>query len=119
VRRRLDKPRATVDRQLQALQFLKLLTCEEEEAFHQGKTVTHWCYQLAAGIDPSVLVCTHVPDLSAQAQSHTERESRPQHTCIYLLTFLATLPPSAGGTTPAHPANARLIRDARCLMVQA
>jgi hypothetical protein len=48
VRKRLKKPRSTVDRQLQALHIL-----EVEGAF--GKKQTHWYYTLADGISPTVL----------------------------------------------------------------
>jgi hypothetical protein len=57
VRRRLDKPRSTVDRQLQSLHMLGLLTCAEVAApFGQGKVGgTRWQYSLASGVDPGVL----------------------------------------------------------------
>jgi hypothetical protein len=61
VRRRLGKPRATVDRQLQALQMLRVLVCDEEETEQFGKPVTIWRYRLASGIDPDVLT---VPEKS-------------------------------------------------------
>jgi hypothetical protein len=51
VRRRVDHPRMTVDRQLQSLHALRLLT--------QGESVTplgtKWVYSLASGINPVVL----------------------------------------------------------------
>ena len=62
VRRRLAKPRATLDRQLQALHMLSVLSCEEEEATHRGHDVTLWRYRLAHGIDPNVLDPESVPD---------------------------------------------------------
>jgi len=37
VRKRLSKPRATVDRNLQGLHMLGLLICEEEEGMSAGK----------------------------------------------------------------------------------
>src|SRR5439155_12428963 len=63
VRQRLGKPRATVDRQLQALQMLNVLVCVEEETFHAGKPATLWRYRLAEGINPDVLNPDSVPDL--------------------------------------------------------
>ena len=51
----LSKPRATVDRQLQALHMLGVLVCDEEEGWHQGKPVSRWHYRLARGISPGVL----------------------------------------------------------------
>jgi len=65
VRQRIGKPRNTVDRQLQGLHMLGMLTCEEEP----GATGTLWRYSLAYGIDPDVLA--HVPDLSP----HNTRDS--------------------------------------------
>lgn len=64
VRQRLEKPRATVDRQLQALHMLGVLTCVEEEDVYQGKAVTRWRYRLATGINPSVLDSDHCPEMS-------------------------------------------------------
>jgi hypothetical protein len=75
VRQRLGKPRATVDRQLQALQMLGVLVCDEHEDLYQGRPVTRWSYRLASGIDPTVLVLDdHVPDLSPHAHSHNKKE---------------------------------------------
>jgi hypothetical protein len=51
VRRRLGKPRATVDRQLQALHILDVVSLDELEYFNS----THWHYTLIDGIDPAVL----------------------------------------------------------------
>ena len=51
--KRVDKPRSTVDRQLQALHLLGLLTVDEEvnvAAFSQRETTT-WRYTLADGIN--------------------------------------------------------------------
>jgi DNA-binding IclR family transcriptional regulator len=61
VRRRLQRPRATADRALQALHVLGLLTCdEEEEERSDGKRyIRH--YSLAQSISVSAL---SVPDLS-------------------------------------------------------
>ena len=53
VRKGIDKPRTTVDRQLQALHMLGLLVCAEEETM-SGKT--EWRYTLRDGIDPDVLI---------------------------------------------------------------
>jgi hypothetical protein len=82
VRSRLGKPRATVDRQLQALHILNVLTCDEVETFHSGKPATLWRYQLATGINPDVLDPDSVPDLLVDAHFNTERgnerESPPE-----------------------------------------
>ena len=55
VRKRVGKPRATVDRQLQALHMLGVLDCDEEEIEWAGKAATRWRYSLADGIDPDAL----------------------------------------------------------------
>src|SRR5687768_5925517 len=65
IRKRLGKPRATVDRQLQALHMLGVLTCDEEDGEHRGRQVTLWRYQLADGITPEALDPNSVPDLLA------------------------------------------------------
>jgi hypothetical protein len=67
VRKRLDKPRSTVDRQLQALHMLGVLVCDEDEQEWRQRTV--WRYRLAAGIDPAALL---VPEMSVQAHAHIE-----------------------------------------------
>jgi hypothetical protein len=56
VRRRIDKPRSTVDRQLQALHMLGVLDVDEvDELTLDGKSVTRWVYRLADGMDPDAL----------------------------------------------------------------
>ncbi len=69
VRRRLDKPRATVDRQLQALHTLGVLTVEETQRNDGGKW---WRYSLAEGIDPD---CLLVPDLSPHREKREEERA--------------------------------------------
>lgn len=64
IRKRIDKPRNTVDRQLQALHMLGVLTVNEEETTIAGRDVIRWHYSLADGIDPSALTLETVPDLS-------------------------------------------------------
>jgi Domain of unknown function (DUF3854) len=58
VRRRLGKPRNTVDRQLQALHMLGVLTCEEVEV---SSDRSRRYYTLAESIDPTALL---VPEMS-------------------------------------------------------
>jgi len=56
-RRDLDKPRATVDRALQTLHALGLVTISEVSGTtKEGKETHFWRYSLADGIDPSALV---------------------------------------------------------------
>jgi hypothetical protein len=62
VRKRLGKPRATVDRQLQALHSLNVVTLAEVSGEHR----TSWHYTLAGSIKPKALL---VPDLSIKHTS--------------------------------------------------
>jgi hypothetical protein len=55
IRRRLQRPRATADRGLQALHYLRLLICREEEEDRPGKKVLARYYSLADGVNPGVL----------------------------------------------------------------
>jgi len=58
VQRRLGKPRATIDRQLQALHTLEVVTLDEVDVPtgpFGGKPQTLWYYTLSDDIDPSVL----------------------------------------------------------------
>jgi predicted transcriptional regulator len=60
VRRRIGKPRATVDRQLQALHMLGVAEVDEYE--YGGKT--RWLYSLSKDISPQVIDPQSFPDLS-------------------------------------------------------
>jgi hypothetical protein len=101
VRRRLKKPRATVDRQLQALHILGVAVHNEIEtsgAF--GKTQTPWYYTLADGIDPNVLdPDTVTRNITTHTQTHREecsdsdKETDRTHTDI-----------SGNGATQGHQA---------------
>jgi hypothetical protein len=66
VRRRLNKPRNTIDRQLQALHMLGVLTVEEAEDGRRGST---WYYRVASTINPEAL---NVPDLLPPIKSKRE-----------------------------------------------
>jgi hypothetical protein len=64
VRRRLAKPRATLDRQLQALHGLGIVELDEENYLgEKGKWQTYWRYTLAEGIEPTELDPDTVTDL--------------------------------------------------------
>lgn len=52
VRKRLGKPRTTIDRELQALMMLEVVDCEEEEG---PKSLSTWFYSLRDEIDPCVI----------------------------------------------------------------
>jgi hypothetical protein len=79
VRRRLEKPRTTVDRQLQSLHMLGILRCSEEETSHFGRPVTLWRYRLAEGIRPDVLDPSCTPEMSPYTgkgvQERVERDT--------------------------------------------
>ncbi|WP_245551009.1 hypothetical protein [Nocardia paucivorans] len=55
VRKRLGKPRTTVDRQLQALHILGVVVVDEVPTARAGKETSDWHYSLASGIDPATL----------------------------------------------------------------
>jgi hypothetical protein len=67
VRQRLDKPRATIDRQMQALHTLGVLTLDEVK----GDMRTRWYYSLKAGVDPAGLL---VPDSSPHREKEKKRD---------------------------------------------
>lgn len=71
----IDKPRATVDRQLQALHMLGVLECDEEDTEWAGRPATRWHYRLADGITPDALDTKSVPDLSVPTPTPLVRES--------------------------------------------
>ena len=81
VRRRLGKPRTTIARQLQALQMLGLVRCDEEERENFGRAVTLWRYHLARETDLDLLDPTTVPEMSSHALLHSE-ERLHAHTDI-------------------------------------
>ncbi|WP_324667190.1 Helix-turn-Helix domain-containing protein [Mycobacterium canetti] len=66
VRRRLDRPRATVDRQLQALHMLGVVTVEEVTYGTEGRV--RWSYSLAEGVDPECLMTP--PESCPEMSSH-------------------------------------------------
>lgn len=74
VRRRINKPRATVDRQLQSLHMLGVLRCDEED---RGKR-TVWHYTVEDGIDALAIdPRTILPEMSEQGgKGGDERESK-------------------------------------------
>ena len=57
VRKGIDKPHATVDRQLQALHMLGAVGCEEEVVV---KDKSRWRYSLCEGIDPTALLIPEI-----------------------------------------------------------
>jgi hypothetical protein len=77
VRKRLNKPRATVDRKLQALHMLGVLdVAESTEMTRDGKQVSRWYYTIADGIDPTAIDPTKLPDLSVSTPNPMEERDR-------------------------------------------
>jgi hypothetical protein len=72
IRRRLNIPRATVDRQCQALHLLGVLDCDEVEYGNDGKV--RWHYSLASGIDPTALRTS--PEMATPPYRPTHREAK-------------------------------------------
>jgi hypothetical protein len=80
VRKRLAKPRATADRQLQALHMLGVVEVDEVETEWAGKPATRWSYRLAREIDPRVLDSESVPDLALPPHKTQRREAHALRT---------------------------------------
>ena len=97
VRKRLGKPRSTVDRQLQALHMLGVVQVEETVG-PTGRTV--WRYCLTEGIDPDVLNAEkvhlsrkEVPEKLVDAPRPPKRESGTQESAL-------RIPTNNSGTSP-------------------
>ncbi|WP_242453385.1 ArsR family transcriptional regulator [Mycolicibacterium sp. P9-64] len=97
IRKRLGKPRATVDRQLQALHMLGVLDCDERDEHWVGKDVTRWYYQLADGIAPTALDPESVPDLALPTPRPHRSEAGEQRTGPEDQASLH-IPPAVSGT---------------------
>jgi hypothetical protein len=76
VRKRINKPRATVDRQLQALHMLEVLDVDEIEDTIAGKPYQRWYYSLADGMEPEALSPKPLPDLSVSTPSPKGKEDQ-------------------------------------------
>ncbi|SRX81554.1 DUF3854 domain-containing protein [Mycolicibacterium parafortuitum] len=106
IRKRLGKPRATVDRQLQALHMLEVLDCDEQETVWGGKDVTRWYYRLADGIEPTALDPKSVPDLAVPTPRPHEREGQNGEAL--------RAPPAKSGTGPSAPKPPIVTGPGRC-----
>jgi hypothetical protein len=73
VRRRVNKPWHTVDRQLQALHMLGVLEVDEAP---YGNEKTRWYYSLAPNIDPKALDPKSLPEKSVGAPGPQEERDR-------------------------------------------
>lgn len=72
VRKRLDQPRSTVDRQLQALHMLGVATVDEEE---YSPDKVRWLYSLSEHITPTALNPKSSPDLAVPTPSPLRGEA--------------------------------------------
>jgi hypothetical protein len=86
-RRRIDKPRNTVDRQCQALHMLGVLTCDEVIYGEQGRV--RWHYSLADGIEPHTL--KSVPDKSVHTPKPLEESASEGNAPIGVTDKVGTL----------------------------
>jgi hypothetical protein len=82
IRRRIDKPRTTVDRQCQALHMLGVLTVDEVAYGDQGRV--RWHYSLVDHIDPEALNVPHIcereaPEPQKESTESTETPVPPFH----------------------------------------
>lgn len=115
VRKRLDRPRTTVDRQLQALHMLGVLTVDEVAYDDNGRS--RWFYDIAAGIDPEVLTPPEVdtedessPEMSLTTPNPHEREVS-ESDCQ---TAASQLPTDKTGALPAREATHDAYRNGLC-----
>jgi hypothetical protein len=104
IRRRLDKPRATIDRQCQALHMLGVLTCDEVEYGEQGRT--RWHYSLAGGINPDTLKSS--PDLSVVPPSPQGRRARAVDAHYRATDISGEVPPQVSDVPPCYSCAAPL-----------
>ena len=96
VRKGIDKPRATVDRQLQALHILGVAAVDECEYGADSKT--KWYYSLAdridpSAIDPSAIGSKGVPEKSVHTPSPSEEgleEQSEEHSPEIVTDFSGT-----------------------------
>jgi hypothetical protein len=106
VRRRTNQPRNTVDRQLQALHCLGVLTCDEvDRATGPG---SWWYYSLADDIDPN---CLAVPEMSLHTPNPT-RESVHNYDAVTPSPGVSTdISGTANGQPPSAATSERIRRN--------
>jgi hypothetical protein len=83
VRKRLDKPWSTVDRQLQALHILGVLTCHELD--DPGKQRAIWTYHVADHIEPEAV---RLPEVSPE-KSHITTDTNKEEKLISTVTDIS------------------------------
>jgi len=106
VRKRLGKPRATIDRQLQALHMLEVLTVDELDERWAGRSTTVWRYRIADGIDPTALdpesLPVPLPDSAAHAHKHTEKRAETDPDAPPHVLGAAESGTASGGISLSH-----------------
>ena len=123
IRRRLQKPRATVDRTLQALHMLGLMVCRESEIERAGRIVQERHYSLAEGVTLSPLA---IPDLSVppyDSSTHIltdksgtgETQGSPVTVLDRPPEPAARRPPTKIATRPRQPGAPWLVNGARVI----
>jgi hypothetical protein len=87
VRRRINKPWTTVDRQLQALHMLGVLDVVEDSYGEKNR----WYYSLAADVDPTALDPNSSPEMSVDTPNALEkREGSETDSCaVHLPTDIS------------------------------
>jgi hypothetical protein len=95
VRKRLAKPRATIDRQLQALHILNVLDVDEEPIMHGDTERTIWRYTVSPSIDPRAIQPNCVPEMLVSPHKDTKEESKSDHEPV--------IPPSNISGTQSPP----------------
>ncbi|OBA83692.1 hypothetical protein A9W99_07485 [Mycobacterium sp. 1164966.3] len=118
VRRALQKPHNTIDRELQAMQLLGVVTCAEEQRYNDfgAEAKPKWRWSLAPGLNPGVLV---MPEVFPNSATPTYKEKAPSADVLNLPYTRATefgndsgvaaqeqTPPDSSnntsGTSPSH-----------------
>lgn len=95
VRKGIDKPRNTVDRELQALHMLGLVTVNEVEREQRSR----WYYRLAEGVRPRIL------RPGQRTDEHDDARLVPEK--LPLEPWAETLKFITGKVTPQHPTQER------------
>lgn len=110
VRKRLGMPRATVDRQLQALHMLGVLEVDEQEGEHRGQAVTRWRYTLSGAVDPAALDVSRFSarNVSTHPNPSIERDDTaiPPHAGVDISGTGSRPLPEAPAPVPVPPSGA-------------
>jgi hypothetical protein len=114
VRKRLNKPRATVDRELQALHMLGVLDCDEREEVTKrtGNEVTRWHYSLTDGIESTAINPAKLPIKSVPTPRPQEERDLGDDASRLVSDKAGNFAPS-GDDPPAAPLLRRNLRHPR------